>query len=62
MKMVLLKISQNSLENTCVGVSFIMLRATLLKKILQPRYFPVNFAKFLKTPLQKTSGKLLVLT
>ena len=25
--------------------------ATLLKKRLQHRYFPVNFAKFLRTPL-----------
>ena len=31
-------------------------RATLLKKDLWHRYFPVNFAKFLKTLLQNTTG------
>ena len=35
--------------------------ATLLKKILWHRCFPVNFAKFLRTPfLQNTSGRLLL--
>ena len=35
--------------------------ATLLKKILCHRCFPVNFAKFLRTPfLQNTSGRLLL--
>ena len=35
--------------------------ATLLKKRLWQRYFPVNFAKFLRTPfLQNTSGWLLL--
>ena len=35
--------------------------ATLLKKRLWRRYFPVNFAKFLKTPfLQNTFGRLLL--
>ena len=35
--------------------------ATLLKKSLWHRCFPVNFAKFLRTPfLQNTSGKLLL--
>ena len=35
--------------------------ATLLKKILWHRCFPVNFAKFLKTPfLQNTSRRLLL--
>ena len=35
--------------------------ATLLKKRLLHRCFPVNFAKFLQTPLsQKTSGRLLL--
>ena len=34
--------------------------ATLLKKRLWHRYFPVNFAKFLRTPfLKNTSGRLL---
>ena len=35
--------------------------ATLLKKRLWHRYFPVNFAKFLRTP-QNTSGRLLLFT
>ena len=35
--------------------------ATLFKKRLWHRYFPVNFAKFLRTPfLQNTSGRLLL--
>ena len=35
--------------------------ATLLKKRLWHRCFPVNFAKFLRTPfLQNTSGRLLL--
>ena len=35
--------------------------ATLLKKRLWYRYFPVNFAKFLRTTfLQNTSGRLLL--
>ena len=35
--------------------------ATLLKKRLRHRCFPVNFAKFLRTPfLQNTSGRLLL--
>ena len=39
-----LEISQNSQERACVGVS-----ATLLKKRLQQRCFPMNFGKFLRT-------------
>ena len=36
--------------------------ATLLKKRLWHRYFPVNFAKFLRTPfLQNTCGSLLLI-
>ena len=41
-KKVFLEISQNSQENTCA--------CTLLKKRLWHRCFPVNFAKFLRTP------------
>ena len=48
-KKVFVEISQNSQENTCASGSFLMKTATLLKKILWHRYFPVNFAKFLKT-------------
>ena len=43
-KKVFLEISQNSQENICASVS------SLLKKRLWHRYFPVNFAKFLRTP------------
>ena len=54
MKKVFLEISENSQENTCATVSFLIklqaARATLLKKRLWHRYFPVNFAKFLRTP------------
>ena len=47
MKNVFLEIPQNSQENTCTRVSF---SATLLKKRLWHRCFPVNFTKFLRTP------------
>ena len=46
------EILQNSQENTCTTVSLFLIKlpATLLKKRLWYRYFPVNFAKFLRTP------------
>ena len=77
-KIVFLKIQQNSAENTCARLSFKVagLRpATLLKKRLSHRCFPVNFPKFLeqlfyRTPpddfflypskCQKTSGILTI--
>ena len=46
----LLKISQNSQENTLVRVSFFLRPATFSKKKLWHRCFPKNFAKFLRTP------------
>ena len=53
-KKVFWEISQNSQEKACARVSFlIMLQAppaTLLKKTPWHRCFPVNFAKFLRTP------------
>ena len=56
-KKVFLEISQNSQENACSRVSFLIkLQAsglsptTLLKKRLWHRCFPVNFVKFLRTP------------
>ena len=54
-KNVFSKTSQNSLENTCPRVSFFnkvayLRPATLLKKSLWDRCFPVHFAKFLRTP------------
>ena len=54
LKKVFLEISQNSQENTCARVSFLIklqaAPATLLKKRLWHRCSPVNFAKFLSTP------------
>ena len=51
---VFLEISQDSQENTYARVSFLIklqtTPATLLKKRLWHRCFPVNFAKFLRTP------------
>ena len=61
-----LQISQNSQENTCARVSFLTkLKATVCnfvkKQTLTLVYFPVNFAKFLRTHLQQnTSGRLLL--
>ena len=46
-----MEILKNSQNNTCARVSF------LINKRLLHRCFPVNFAKFLRTPfLQNTSG------
>ena len=54
---VFLGISQNSQENSCTRVSFLI----KLKKRLLHRCFPVNFVKFLRTSfLQNTSGQLLL--
>ena len=63
-----LEISQNSQENTCARVSFLIKLqasaakpAALLKKRLWYMCFPVNLARFLRTPfLQNTSGRLFV--
>ena len=54
-KKMFLKISQNFQENICARVSFLIklrgLRAaTLLKKKLWHKCFPMNFAKYLRTP------------
>ena len=43
-KNIFLEISQSSQENTCARVSFI------LKETLWHKCFPVDFAKFLRTP------------
>ena len=45
-KKVFLNISQNSQENTCLGVSFLI---NLQAFELQHRCFPVKFAKILTT-------------
>ena len=61
-KKVLLEISQHLQENTCAKVSFLNKVAglkplTSLKERLLHRCYPVNFAKFLRTPfLQNTSS------
>ena len=66
MKKVFLKVWQNSQENTCARVSFLIkLQAwglqLYLKKRLWPRCFAVNFVKFFRTPfLQNTSGRMLL--
>ena len=60
----LLEISQNPQENICARVCFcnkVAGPATLLKKRLWHRCFPVNFVEFLRTPfLQNTTGRLLL--
>ena len=53
-KKVFLEVSQNSQENTCARVSFFdkladLRPAILLINRLWRRFFPVNFAKFLRT-------------
>ena len=65
LKKMFLKISQNSREKTCKSLFFNKVAglrpATLLRMRLWHRCFPVNFAKFLRTPfLQNTSGRLLL--
>ena len=53
-KKVFLEISQNLQENTYARISYLM-------KCLWHRCFPVNFAKFLRTPvLQNIPGRLLL--
>ena len=47
-KKMFLEISQNSQENTCARVSFLIKLQALQR--LWHRCFPVNFAKFLRTP------------
>ena len=66
MKKGVLEISQNSQEKTCTRVIFLIKLqacrpASFLKKRPWHECFPVNFAKFLRTPLlQNTSGRLLL--
>ena len=66
LKKVFLEISQNAQENTCARVTFLITfqarPATLLKKRLRHKYFPVHFARFLRRYfLQNTSRRLLQL-
>ena len=67
LKKVFLEISQNSQENTCARVFFNKVMqaglrpVNLLKNRVWHGRFPVNFAKFRRTPFsQKTSGRLLL--
>ena len=58
-----LEVSQNSQECTSLFFNKVagLRPATLLKKRPWHWYFPVNFAKFLRTPfLQNTPGRLLL--
>ena len=48
-KTVSLRISQNSQENTCVSLFFNKVVGLRSKETLCHRYFPMNFAKFLRT-------------
>ena len=55
-KKVFLKLSQNSHENVCVGVSFFnkvggFRTVTLLEKKLRHRCFSVKCVNFLRTPI-----------
>ena len=55
-KKLFFEISQNLQEKTCARVSF------SIKAWLWQRWFPMNFAKFLRTPFsQNTSGRLLLI-
>ena len=59
-----LKNSQNSQENICVRVSFFKKNAglrfaALLEKRLRHRCAPVNFSKFLRTPISVNTSKQL---
>ena len=64
-KNLFLEIPQNSQENTSAIVSFLIKLqaqpATLLKKRLWRRCFPVNFAKFLRTPFLTEHRRWLLL-
>ena len=61
---VLLDISQNSQENTCVRSLFLVADprpATLLKTLLWRSCFSGNFGKFLKTPFHTEHLRWLLL-
>ena len=55
---VVLEVLQNLQENTCARLSFLIklqaTSATLLKKGLWCRFFPVNFAKYLRNLFHRT--------
>ena len=54
------KILQNSQENPCVGVSF-LIKLHFIKKEGQKRCFSVNIAKYLRKPILKNICERLLL-
>ena len=64
-KKLFLKISQISKENTCLESLFINFfpgqYCNFIKKVLQYRFFPVKFAKFLTTRILKNIYEQLLL-
>ena len=64
-KKVCWKISQSSQENICAGFPFEQScrgeAIAFVKRIIQRRRFPVNFKKFLKTPIQSIVCERLLL-
>ena len=48
-------------KHLCWSLFLIKLQANLIKKRLQQRYFPVNFAKFFRTPILKNICEQLLL-
>ena len=50
---VFLEISQNSQENTCARASFLIKESLYQKRGSGTGCFPVNYAKFLRTPFFK---------
>ena len=61
LKKMFLKISQNSHEHTCFGISFSAKLLAVIKKKPQHRCFTVNIAKFLRTPILKNIRERLLL-
>ena len=58
-----LEISRNSHENTCARVSFLtkLQACNFIKNRLQHRCFPVNIAKFLRTPFFNRTPPVFIL-
>ena len=54
-------ISRYSQEKPCIGVSSLTKLATVLKKRLQRRFFPVNIVKILRTSILKNISERLLL-
>ena len=56
-----LKIRKIHMKNTCARVFLLRNTKVLFKTRLQHRWFPVNFAKFLRTPILKKICERLLL-